>query len=159
MLNIGIDDPTATFVVYDQAGNMVCENCTSVYAQQAPTMQFSVVATSEEGCDSEDDVLLTYSEDCPDGDLLIANFITPNNDGANDFFEVRYNEAFLNISLIRIFNRWGELVFESRDVLNDKWDGSFRGQLVNPGVYVFYVEGDCVLGKHYLITGNVTVIR
>ena len=159
LLSVWVDDPFANFVVYNLAGEVVCENCTEIYVQKAPTMRYTVVAINEEGCEADDHVLLTYSEDCPDGDLLTANFITPNNDGANDFFEVRYNNAFLDISLVRIFNRWGELVFESRDVVNDKWDGTFRGRLVNPGVYVFYLEGDCVLGEHYLITGNITVIR
>ncbi len=160
LLSVWVDDPLADFVVYnDLTGEVVCENCKEMYVMKAPTMRYKVIATNDDGCKDEDQVLLTYSEDCPDGDLLTANFITPNNDGANDFFEVRYNHAFLDISLVRIFNRWGELVFESRDVVNDKWDGTFRGKPVNPGVYVFYLEGDCVLGEYYLITGNITVIR
>ena len=58
-------------------------------------------------------------------------------------FEIRY-EGVSDVSLLRIYNRWGELIFETSDIGSDKWDGTFRGKPLNPGVYVYYLEGTCL---------------
>jgi len=60
---------------------------------------------------------------------------------------------------LRIYNRWGELVFESTDIDGNRWDGTFRGTLVNPGVYVYYIEGLCLNHEQFFEKGNITVIR
>jgi gliding motility-associated-like protein len=83
--------------------------------------------------------------------------MTPNGDGANDYFEIR-NTGVSMVTLVQVFNRWGELVFESNSI-EDKWDGNHRGQPVNPGVYMYILEGICVNENVFTLSGNVTVIR
>ena len=83
--------------------------------------------------------------------------ISPNGDGYNDELTIRF-EGVAQVTLIRVFNRWGELIFESTDP-SQAWDGSFRGQPVNPGVYTYYIQGLCLDLKNFIYTGNVTVLK
>ncbi|MFT7589392.1 MAG: hypothetical protein ACI959_001610, partial [Limisphaerales bacterium] len=53
---------------------------------------------------------------------------------------------------------WGELLYETTDP-SVKWDGIFRGRLVDPGVYVYYVQGICEDNNSFRKVGNVTMIR
>jgi hypothetical protein len=64
---------------------------------------------------------------------------------------------------MEVFTRWGDLVFERKDFdANDPslgWDGSFRGKILNPGVYVYRIEvlyGD---GLRDLLVGDVTIVK
>ena len=58
----------------------------------------------------------------------------------------------------RIFDRWGELVFESYDRL-DGWDGTFRGKDMDPDVYDYYLKVTCIDNVESIIKGNVTLLR
>lgn len=68
----------------------------------------------------------------------ITTAFTPDNDGLNDFFEVK-GINLLDFQ-IQVYNRWGEILFESKDI-NKKWDGSYLGQPVQEGVYVYVMNG------------------
>ena len=57
-----------------------------------------------------------------------------------------------------VFNRWGEMVFESTDV-NNGWDGSFRGVPLQPDVYDYYLDVTCVGGLKSIVKGNITLMR
>ena len=72
--------------------------------------------------------------------VLIAhpNTFTPNGDGLNDYFVIQANEEVQEYE-VNIFNRWGELVFNSRN-LENQWDGYFRGQPVQPGAYILHIN-------------------
>ena len=66
--------------------------------------------------------------------IYLPNSFTPNDDGSNDIYRpVYYNQRTIKAD---IFNRWGELVFESQDLLKG-WDGYYRGQLSQQDVYVY----------------------
>ena len=59
---------------------------------------------------------------------------------------------------LKIYNRWGELVFET-DKQNVGWDGTYKGKLVDPAVFVYHLSVICVDKQEYFKKGNVTVIR
>lgn len=89
--------------------------------------------------------------------FYIPNAFTPEGNGWNEVFHAYGN--YITDFNMKIFSRWGELVFEASS-LQSGWDGSFRGNPVEAGVYVvkiFYKEGDSAEQKEYL--GHVTVIR
>jgi gliding motility-associated-like protein len=58
----------------------------------------------------------------------------------------------------RIFNRWGETVFESFDRATG-WDGTFRGKKLDPDVYDYYLEVTCIGGDEDIVKGNITVLK
>jgi gliding motility-associated-like protein len=59
---------------------------------------------------------------------------------------------------LQIFNRWGELVFESHDV-NEGWDGTYKGRLAPQAVYVWKATGTFVSGIGFNEKGNVMLVR
>ena len=58
----------------------------------------------------------------------------------------------------RIFDRWGNLMFESKDK-KFKWDGTFNGKKCNSGIYAYAVELIYLNNKQETISGNITLIR
>ena len=60
--------------------------------------------------------------------------------------------------LFKVYNRWGEKVFESTS-LDDGWDGTFRGKDVNNAVFVYYLEATFIDGSEVTKKGDVTLIR
>jgi gliding motility-associated-like protein len=59
----------------------------------------------------------------------------------------------------KIFNRWGNLVFSTKDPLNPRWDGRDNNQLVPEGVYRYQLEYENEVGSMHVLHGNVTVVR
>ncbi|WP_300659814.1 T9SS type B sorting domain-containing protein [Fluviicola sp.] len=88
--------------------------------------------------------------------VYVPNAFSPNGDLENDVLYVR--SAIATEILFRIFDRWGEMVFETRDQ-SIGWDGTFRGKLLKPDTYDYYLEAKCVQGEQKIIKGNVTLIR
>lgn len=97
-----------------------------------------------------------YTEGCLDKDVFVPNTFTPNKDRQNDTLFVRglkVTEVYF-----AIYNRWGELVFETTDVRNG-WDGSYKGRDADVGVFGWYLKARCVNGEERFKKGNVTLIR
>ncbi|MBK6931402.1 MAG: gliding motility-associated C-terminal domain-containing protein [Saprospirales bacterium] len=69
----------------------------------------------------------------------------------------------LPVRRMLIFDRWGDLVYESRDFFSNQpesgWDGTFRYKKVLPGVYVFLIEIELTPGRTEVLRGDVTVLR
>ncbi len=98
--------------------------------------------------------------------VVVPNIITPNNDNVNDLFVIRNNGDYDRIK-VQIYNRWGNLIFESNDY-QDNWDGTHRnGKPVTEGVYFYTVTpmGDKYIYREddeenpYLMHGYVHVKR
>jgi gliding motility-associated-like protein len=96
---------------------------------------YSVVAESVNGCIDTATVTVTVATNT--GDLFIPNAFTPNGDGKNDLFKV-YGSSINQIEL-RIFNQWGQLLFESKDPQRG-WDGTYGGHPQPTGVYLYAVK-------------------
>ncbi|MDB4533306.1 PKD domain-containing protein [Vicingaceae bacterium] len=71
--------------------------------------------------------------------LFVPNAFTPNNDGLNDCFRPQGNDIELEDYSLAIYNRWGELLFET-NTLSNCWDGTYKGSAVPNGVYVWKIR-------------------
>ncbi|MEO8589549.1 MAG: PKD domain-containing protein [Flavobacteriales bacterium] len=102
-----------------------------------------------------------YQEVLIDPDLLIyvPNVFTPDGDGVNDVFHPSLDGFAVREYNLTIWNRWGELIFETADE-KVGWDGVLDGQEVQDGVYVWQVELHAYdfVGRRTL-RGHVTVLR
>lgn len=105
-----------------------------------------------------------FSQSCDkETEVYIPNSFSPNNDGLNDNFQV-YKKPTTDAAVNRylIFNRWGELIFESKNFefgsTTNWWNGEYRGQKVPIGVYVYVIEIKFPGNEIRKYRGGVTVI-
>jgi gliding motility-associated-like protein len=93
----------------------------------------------------------------------VPNVFSPDFDGVNDYFFLSSSASTIADYDIVIFDRWGNQVFNANDIrTNDPavgWDGLFRGQTLNPGVYVYVIEVKPEGSRPKTISGNVTLLR
>lgn len=72
--------------------------------------------------------------------IVVPNAFTPNGDGVNDAFFVSVADDCTPLQYeIRVFDRWGRLVFESNKT-DDRWDGTYDGQELKEGVYLWQIS-------------------
>ena len=108
-------------------------------------------------CFYKDSVFLNVKEyKCGLPDVFIPNAFSPNGDGVNDVLYVRGN--MINKLTFKVFDRWGELVFET-DTLNAGWDGSFNDKKLDPAVFVYHLNATCDDGEEVFLKGNVTLLK
>jgi gliding motility-associated-like protein len=124
------------------------------------TIRYEIEVKDSSGCIARDEILVTVDKTKR---VFIPNIITPDSDGFNDNITVFAGNEVARIRFMRIYDRWGEMLFENLNFLpNDPqsgWSGQARGQDVNPGVYIYAVEVEYVNRETEVITGDVTVIR
>ena len=124
------------------------------------TTEYTVNVSNAGGCKSRDKVTIFVV--CNNGNVFIPNTFSPNGDGMNDQFYIRGNGLF-TIKTFRIFNRWGQVVFEKSNVKAnepmDGWDGTFNGQKLSPDVFVYTVDVICDNNTTLKFQGNVTLIK
>lgn len=137
-----------------------CPNCLSWLVSPESATQYGVVVIDKNGCQASDQLTVFVRKE---RDVYIPNGFSPNNDGLNDVFMIFAGKEVLNIRSFLIFNRWGENLFEAYNFRpNDPdygWNGWFRGQPLNPAVFVYYAEVEFIDGEVILYKGDVTLFR
>ncbi len=132
-----------------------------------PTMQTTTATvdqttiytlTASDGICSKSDTVLVkaYGFICEEPYVFVPNAFSPNGDGENDVLYVR--GPMIEGMVFRIFDRWGEMVFESTD-RNFGWDGNFRGKPLDPDVYDYYLKAICIGGEESIIKGNISLMK
>ncbi len=111
------------------------------------------ISSVSTGCVNISKVLV--KKDCI---LAVPNAFTPNGDGTNDYFLPR-KPAECDQFRMQIWNRWGQLVFDTRHRDGKGWDGTFQGKPAPAGVYIYKIEVSFRNGLQEKLAGNVTLIR
>lgn len=88
--------------------------------------------------------------------IYVPNAFTPNADGFNEFWRIQ--GTFIQTFSVRIYSRWGEVIFESNDI-DRSWDGTDNGRQAPEGVYVYLLKVTDTSGEAYERGGTVTLIR
>lgn len=88
--------------------------------------------------------------------VFIPSGFTPNGDGFNNIFIPHYE--YVKEVEFTVFNRWGEVMFNTRS-LTEGWDGRYKGEPVQGGVYAFMVNAIGYDNKTYTYKGTITVLR
>ncbi len=137
-----------------------CTNCAVPTITPLLNTTYTVSVTDIYGCTSQNSI--TVNTICNEKNYFMPNTFSPNGDGTNDVFYPRGN-GLARIQTLKIFNRWGNLVFErSNFTANDPamgWNGMFKGQKAEADTYVYYVEFICENALIIPYKGNVTLIR
>ena len=115
--------------------------------------KYFITVTDTNGCFGKDSV--TIKDNCP-FTCFIPNAFTPNDDNMNDTFQPVC--SYISESKLFIYNRWGELIFESVDI-NKGWDGRCQGIMMNSGMFVYSLETTLQNGETINRKGNISLIR
>ncbi|RYD52774.1 MAG: PKD domain-containing protein [Sphingobacteriales bacterium] len=116
---------------------------------------FFLKALNKEGCSSTD--TLTITRNCF---LSIPSSFTPDGDGVNDYFLPRqYLAGGLMTFKMRIYNRWGQQIYETERTDGRGWDGKLNGVDQPVGVYLYFIEAGLQNGMMERYDGNVTLLR
>jgi gliding motility-associated-like protein len=132
-------------------------------AKPKKTTTYLVTVTDSTGCSNEDTVTIYVNPyRCGESEIFIPNAFTPNGDGENDRMRVRGED--IKALYFAIYNRWGQVVFESSDAtmthdVTKGWDGTFKGKELSPDVYVYYLRAVCTGDAEFIKKGNITLIR
>lgn len=136
-----------------------CIDCQQPVSSPLENIIYTVTGFTQYGCTATDTVSVKLF--CNEGRLFIPNAFTPNGDGLNDDFGVS-GEGAGEIKRIRIYNRWGTLVFDRAHVNaanhNSRWNGTYKGENAPEGSYIYMIELSCN-GKTYSKKGEVKLIR
>lgn len=137
-----------------------CNDCPSPLAGPLASTTFTVTIIDDDGCTASDQVSVLVFLNRP---VFIPNTITPNGDGYNDKLAVYGGAAARGVRRIQIFDRWGEMVYEGQNLpLNNEavgWDGIYKGQPLNPGVFVYVAEVEFIDNSVLQFEGDITLIR
>ncbi len=137
-------DPAPGFVEYvwsePYVGTLSCTECANPWAKPMYSIIYELFGIDSKGCEASD--LIRVNVEKPRVAMVPTGF-TPNEDLTNDLLVVHGMEGTY-VKVFRIFDRWGELVYQDSDFyVNDftrGWDGTFRGQPLNAGVFVWHLE-------------------
>jgi len=159
LLNTNVDPGAVANIVW--SGPVPpCDNCLSqsFIAEISGLVEASVTDTN--GCFASTQLQLNVISE---RNVFAPNVFSPNDDGINDYFNL-FGSSIANVNTIQVFDRWGNLVYSEDNVIpndvNKGWDGTWNGEEMLPGVYVFYAE---VVhddgGFNEEIIGDITLIR
>lgn len=115
--------------------------------------RYLVTAVTEYNCKTVDSIDVVVNEESL---LALPNAFSPGT-GANSEFKIILR-GIANLNYFRIFNRWGNLVFETKNIAQG-WDGNWKGAPQPFGVYVYEIQAVTSTGKVFTKSGNVTIIR
>ncbi|MEO6720414.1 MAG: PKD domain-containing protein [Ferruginibacter sp.] len=149
-----------TQVVWSPTGAIFRNNYPAITVKPNVNTEYTVEVQNRGGCMTRDKVNVLVL--CNGANIFIPNTFSPNGDGANDVFYPRGTGLF-KIKTLRIFNRWGELVFEKNSVnANDPsagWDGTYKGVKLPADVFVYMIDVICDNNSVLPYKGNVALIQ
>jgi len=119
-----------------------------------------IVISDENGCQATDLINIRIKEN----DIELANVINLNSeDPINRSFGIPAIYSIAQVNTFQVYDRWGGQVYKAEDFLAGSeeayWDGTFKGDQVQQGVYSYYVEFESVLGVTRKLVGSVTVLK
>ncbi|NND31579.1 MAG: hypothetical protein HKN76_03240, partial [Saprospiraceae bacterium] len=122
--------PVDTYI-WTPVESLSCMNCADPFAHPFETQQYELTVIDVNGCEGTDEILIQVDKARL---VFIPNGFTPNNDGINDLWQVYSGPGVRRILGIRVFDRWGNIVFGndneefvSRDFPSSGWDGRYDG--------------------------------
>ena len=144
----------AAFFQWSPPGGLSCSDCAAPLAMPDSTTTYVVIGTNAAGCKDTALVLVRVKQPCP---YYIPNVFSPSSANENAEFGILGPQILPDAFQLRIYGRWGELVFETRDP-QFFWDGRFNGKAAPAGVYLYQLEMKNCDGM-VKAAGSVTLIR
>jgi gliding motility-associated-like protein len=135
--------------------------CDEIWVSPSLSNTYTLTVSDANGCAGVGTIRVRVEK--PRG-IHVPTAFSPNGDFINDLLVVHgLSKQVRNILVFRVYDRWGEMLYEDRNFTVNQnargWDGSFRDQACDPGVYVWVLEAEYIDGFQEILKGNVTLIR
>ncbi len=147
-------------IVWTPTNSISCADCPVLYFFPTFTTTYTITETDPNGCVATDKFTVWVRTE-PNADIFAPSAFTPNGDGINDYFMI-YGQDIVNILSLRVFDRWGELIFLNENIAPGNelqgWNGFVRGSGAVSGVYAFIAEIELKGGTVVVSKGNVTLL-
>ncbi len=149
--------PNGGFDNYDwtSSGGWSCEGCPNPTISPAVTTTYTLVVTDSNNCTASKQIIVEVLSEC-EGKFFIPTAFSPNGDTHNDIFRI-IHPGDLQLIDFKVFNRWGEIVFETTDP-DQGWNGFFQGGTQDLSVFAYYAQMTCG-NKVETVIGNVTLVH
>jgi gliding motility-associated-like protein len=141
---------------WQPSSGLSCTDCPNPVLIAQESITYTVTGLDSDGCADSASVTVTVKKPCP---FYIPNIFAPGSETGtgNDIFRVFGADIRPEGYLLRIYSRWGELVFESEDA-SAHWDGLFSGRPAPAGIYTYQIEMNTCDGTVQK-SGDITLIR
>lgn len=142
-------------------GVLSCNDCLNPNFRATEDIELTLRIFDIFGCSSQITVQIVVDFKA---DIFVPTVFSPNGDEANDYFTIFTNPFQTNqINSLQIFDRWGALIFETKNIPSNEpeqgWDGRFKGQMMNSGVYVYIAVLEFPDGSEQQVKGSLTLLR
>jgi gliding motility-associated-like protein len=141
---------------WSPSGSLDCSDCPIVNATPTSTTTYTVTATDENGCTGSASATVNVILNCTD--FFVPTVFSPNADGPDENNLLCVYGNCISEFEYSVFNRWGEMVYSSLDP-EACWDGSFRGEPLQSGVYTYKVYAILFDGTIINEGGNLTILK
>lgn len=152
-------------ILWQPQEGLSCTDCFSPWARPFETTTYTCKVIDRAGCESTTAIPITVDRSRGGGSFVPAAF-SPDGDGINDYFTIYGGRTVSSIKKLRIFDRWGEMVFvRAHFPPNDPvygWNGNFRneaGQPMSAAVFAYWAEVELIDGTVQLLKGDLTLVR
>jgi len=143
-----------------QPGSLRCPVCPGSWVRPFNDIEYMVRVQNELGCVDSASVRLQVEKN---RNVYFPNVFKPASDNESNGYFYPFGDAYTQVSNLSVFSRWGELLFETRDIaVNDMlsgWDGTHRGEPMPPGVYTWVAQIAFLDGERFTYAGDVTLVR
>jgi gliding motility-associated-like protein len=112
-----------------------CSGCADPVSTPETTTSYIVTVSDVNGCSAFDTVVVTVNGEAQ---VFVPDIFSPDGDGMNDNFIVR-GSGIKSLNL-KIYDRWGQVVFSGFDENSVSWDGTYKGSVLNNGVFVYTLD-------------------
>jgi len=141
-------------------GILDCTDCLNPQVQAPGTTTYTLTLIDENDCEYQDDLTITT---IVIKDVYQPNIFNPTDDGLNDTFTLGFGSSVVNFLSLRIYDRWGNLIFQQLNLpLNDLdtgWNGMIGSDLATPGIYAYVAEVEFLNGDIDFYKGSLTLVR
>ncbi|RYY41208.1 MAG: PKD domain-containing protein [Chitinophagaceae bacterium] len=152
--------PDVTSYQWVPSAGLTCASCPRPEVLANHDQIYRLLVRNAGGCTTFDDMRLNVL--CGSGNFFFPNTFSPNGDGMNDVFYPR-GTGVVGIRSFRIYNRWGEVVFERTNIKAnnaiDGWDGMLRGKKAAADVYIYTAEIICTNNSVIPVKGDLTLLQ
>ncbi|MFY0256059.1 PKD domain-containing protein [Chitinophaga sp. 30R24] len=145
---------------WSPADYLNCADCARVQVLPNLTTTYLVQVENTFGCKAYDNITVHIL--CHQSAIYIPNAFTPNRDGQNERIYPK-GKGVREIEWLRIYDRWGKLVFENThfpvNQPNDGWNGRIKNEDAPFGTYIYFMQTVCESGEQFTFKGTITLLK